>query len=153
MINRENFMDDNSMNILSDLEIDINVLKIMESALDVLESLDSGSIRNLVMVLIKLPTRIRDFVFCNKFLKFVNGVRDFQEQLGEGVKLCTKLIENKKDKVKNGIRIIEIIDKIDTVEKMDYVLYIIHLVISKVKLARKIISEFHRQLLILYMKI
>jgi hypothetical protein len=123
MINREKFMDDNSMNILSDLGIDINVSEIIDSALDVLESSDSDSIRNLVMVLIKLPTRIRDFVFWNKFFKFVNGVRDFQEQLGEGVKFCTKLIENEKDKEKNGIRIIEIIDKIDTVEKMDYVLY------------------------------
>lgn len=104
---------------LTELNIKDNCVDIIDNAIGTL-MLDPVATKNLVEKIANMPTLIREAIYWNKFYMFVTGVREIEEDLGQSVKLSSKLFGDPKNKRQNGMRLLGYVDKADSEQKINY---------------------------------
>lgn len=80
---------------------ELNIVDNSEALIDELVgaiSLDPVSIKNLAKKIGNMPLYFRDAWYWLKFKEFIYGVKDIQDNLGEGVSISAKLFGSDKDK-------------------------------------------------------
>lgn len=98
-----------------------NSKDVIDTAIGILKQ-DPSAIAKLIPMVKNTPLQIRENIYLNKFIKFVQGVEDIQENLQESVKLSEKLFSDEENGNDNAIRILNCIEKIDSEKKVDYMI-------------------------------
>lgn len=105
--------------VIDEMDIENYSTDIIDNAIGTL-MLDPIAMKNLTLQLRKIPTMIRDAIYWNKFYMFVTGVKQIENELGESIKLSSKLFDDPKTKRQNGMRLLGYVDKADSEEKVKY---------------------------------
>ena len=104
---------------LDGLDIKDNCTEIIDNAIGTL-MLDPIAIKKLIGQIAKMPTLIKEAIYWKKFYMFVMGVEQIEDELGQSVKLSSKLFNNPKNKKENGMRLLGYVDKADSEKKVNY---------------------------------
>ena len=104
---------------LDEINIKDDCADIIDYAIGTL-MLDPVATKKLVKEIRNMPTLIKEAFYWNKFYMFVTGVRQTENDLGQSVKLSSKLFGNPKDKKQNGMRLLGYVDRADSEQKISY---------------------------------
>ena len=102
-----------------EMSIKDNCIDIIDNAIGTL-MLDPVAVKNLASSIRNMPTLIKEAIYWNKFYMFVIGVKQIEDDLGQSVKLSSKLFDNPKNKKQNGMRLLGYVDRADSEQKINY---------------------------------
>jgi len=102
-----------------EMNIKGNCIDIIDNAIGTL-MLDPVAAKNLASIIGKMPILIKDAIYWNKFYMFIMGVKKIEDDLGQSVKLSSKLFDNPKNRKQNGMRLLGYVDRADSEQKINY---------------------------------
>lgn len=102
-------------------EIKKQIIELIFIAIDG-KSLSPSIVKNLAMEIAKMPIKIKDAIFWNKFYLFLSGVNEIQNNNSKAIRLSDKLFGNENKKQENGMRLLSYIDKAESEEKVQYMI-------------------------------
>lgn len=102
-----------------EMNIKDNCIDIIDNAIGTL-MLDPVAAKNLASIIRKMPILIKDAIYWNKFYMFIMGVKKIEDDLGQSVKLSSKLFDNPKNRKQNGMRLLGYVDRADSEQKINY---------------------------------
>lgn len=102
-----------------EINIKDNCIDIIDNAIGTL-MLDPVAAKNLASIIGKMPILIKDAIYWNKFYMFIMGVKKIEDDLGQSVKLSSKLFDNPKNRKQNGMRLLGYVDRADSEQKINY---------------------------------